>query len=428
MPAQEIDAFRRRWAARIAADPLARRVIATLWRRRTQHVSPVLDQARTDSPILDPVIRGEPELMARHVADHFEALLTLPAGGARARTRAPLDFVVAHGVRRARGGVPLRAVLQAYRSGHKTFWAIMCREIDRLATSPGAGMRATMLLSDYCIEYTDLISVVVTEAYVGEEASLADARTRLSIAVMESLLRGDAPAQADGRALCAARGLADGRAMAVLVAVPVAGGSTFGAAGPPQVQDLAAALARVLDAAGCPALVEPRLGELVAIVGGATPAGALAARALRESRDTRLRAALQAVRLGVGLDVAAVAELPRSLDEARLALQLLGPQAPVAHLADLDVNAYLRHRADATAHRLAPALPPEVRGGLLAATLEAFAAADLNVKACARTLGVHTNTIYYRLNRVARLTGCDPRSFHALGQLVTALKLGPPAA
>ncbi len=69
--------------------------------------------------------------------------------------------------------MPLRAVLQAYRSGHHSFRAIMCKVIGTLSSSPAAGMRATMLLSDYCIECTDLISVVRTEAYVAEDGSLA---------------------------------------------------------------------------------------------------------------------------------------------------------------------------------------------------------------------------------------------------------------
>jgi PucR C-terminal helix-turn-helix domain/GGDEF-like domain len=421
MLSQEIAAFRHHWAERVGADPLARRVIAELWRGRAGHVLPVLNRARAENPIIDPVIRGEPELMARHVADHFQALLTLPAPGARGRAKTPLDFVVVHGTRRAQGGVPLRAVLQAYRTGHKTFWAIMCRVIDRLAASPAEGMRTTMLLSDYCIEYTDLISVVVTDAYVGEEVRLAYVGTRLSIAVMEGLLRGELPAHDDGRALCIAKGLAGGRPMAVLIAC---GADSKARVDWRDQAGLALMLTRALDAAGCRALVEPRGGEVLAVFSAEGAAGTRAVQALRDPPNTELRACLQASRLGIGLDVQAVAELPRAYDEARLALQLLGSGEPVAHLADMDVNTYMLHRADATAHRLLPPLPAEVRDALLAETLEAFAAADLNVKACARSLGVHTNTIYHRLNRVARLTGRDPRSFHALGQLMTALKIG----
>ena len=66
----------------------------------------------------------------------------------------------------------------------------------------------------------------------------------------------------------------------------------------------------------------------------------------------------------------------------------------------------------------------EVQAAPLARTLDAFAAADLNVKACARRLGLHTNTIYHRLNRVQGLTGVDPRTYHGLSQLMMALMLG----
>ena len=77
---------------------------------------------------------------------------------------------------------------------------------------------------------------------------------------------------------------------------------------------------------------------------------------------------------------------------------------------------------DGTARRLLPVVPEEVTSEPLARTLAAFTAANLNVKECARQLQVHTNTIYYRLNRVQKLTGLDPRSFAALAQLVTAMQ------
>src|SRR5205814_10697877 len=146
------------------------------------------------------------------------ALLALPTERSRTLGSQPLLFVANLGVRRAHSNVPLRAVLQAYRTGHKGFWSAMCTVIDQLARTPQEGMRTTMLLSDYCIDYTDLISVAVTDSYIAEEARLANERTRLNIAVMESLLNGLCPPMEGGRQLCERARLNEGRPMAVLVA------------------------------------------------------------------------------------------------------------------------------------------------------------------------------------------------------------------
>jgi carbohydrate diacid regulator len=52
-----------------------------------------------------------------------------------------------------------------------------------------------------------------------------------------------------------------------------------------------------------------------------------------------------------------------------------------------------------------------------------FAECSLNVKQTARRLDVHTNTVYFRLNRINKLTGIDPRTFSGASVLLTALRL-----
>ena len=419
----DVAAFQMRWGERIAEDPLAKRVIAELWQHREEHIRPVLDFARAQNPILDPVIRSEPVEMTQHIADHFYALLALPSADADARSgnadATPLDFVVRHGIRRALAGVPLRAVLQAYRSGHRSFWSVMCAMIDRLSPEPVAGMRTTMLLSDYCIDYTDLISLVLTDAYVAEENSLASERARLTSTVVDDLLRGEQPARDLERQLCEHSGLLDGNAMVVVIARIM---EPRGAGSRREHRELATLLERVLPADRFGRLVESRPDEVVALVAGRTTTGEHVTQALRGAATTVLRTALASLRIGVGLDVETLAKLPLSYAQARVALELKGNYPRIRHLREVDVHAYFNHTADATARLLLPVMPEEVTSEPLAGTLAAFAAANLNVKECARQLQVHTNTIYYRLNRVQKLTGLDPRSFAALAQLLTALQ------
>ncbi|HLK51186.1 MAG TPA: helix-turn-helix domain-containing protein [Bryobacteraceae bacterium] len=56
-------------------------------------------------------------------------------------------------------------------------------------------------------------------------------------------------------------------------------------------------------------------------------------------------------------------------------------------------------------------------------TIRAFADASFNVKETARHLGVHTNTVYFRLNRIQQLTGIDARTYSGTSRLLTALRL-----
>jgi DNA-binding PucR family transcriptional regulator len=101
----------------------------------------------------------------------------------------------------------------------------------------------------------------------------------------------------------------------------------------------------------------------------------------------------------------------------------------VVHFADVDLVELLLRRPDAAALRLIPEWAGRLReadgekSGDLRRTIRAFADCDLNVKRTARSLKLHPNTIYFRLNRIKKLTGVDPRSFSGASLLLTALRL-----
>jgi DNA-binding PucR family transcriptional regulator len=61
--------------------------------------------------------------------------------------------------------------------------------------------------------------------------------------------------------------------------------------------------------------------------------------------------------------------------------------------------------------------------GQLIATLREYAACDLNARRAAAALFVHRNTVLYRLQRVAELTGLDPHVLPELLDLITAARL-----
>jgi DNA-binding PucR family transcriptional regulator len=90
---------------------------------------------------------------------------------------------------------------------------------------------------------------------------------------------------------------------------------------------------------------------------------------------------------------------------------------------------YIARRADDTARRLVDARlrafldDDRARGGVLTATIRAFADADLNLRVAAERLQVHPNTAQYRLHRIEGRTGRNPRRIGDLLDLLVAITL-----
>jgi DNA-binding PucR family transcriptional regulator len=61
-------------------------------------------------------------------------------------------------------------------------------------------------------------------------------------------------------------------------------------------------------------------------------------------------------------------------------------------------------------------------------TLDAFVAEQLNMTRTGHRLRLHPNTIRYRLDRIAELTGRDPRQVEDLIELLCVLRLAPRSA
>jgi sugar diacid utilization regulator len=99
------------------------------------------------------------------------------------------------------------------------------------------------------------------------------------------------------------------------------------------------------------------------------------------------------------------------------------------HFADIDLPEFLVRRADSAAARLIPewarrlTLNKDDQSRELRRTIEAFADSNFNVKQTARRLNIHTNTVYFRLNRITSLTGINPRTYSGTSRMLTALRL-----
>jgi sugar diacid utilization regulator len=129
------------------------------------------------------------------------------------------------------------------------------------------------------------------------------------------------------------------------------------------------------------------------------------------------------------MDAYAISELPQALQEAERALEFIGTNRPIMHFGGIDLMEFLVRHPNAAAQRLIPDWARRLReadvdkSGALSRTIRRFAACDLNVKRTARDLDLHTNTVYFRLNHVRKLTGVDPRSYVGLSLLLTTLEM-----
>jgi sugar diacid utilization regulator len=133
--------------------------------------------------------------------------------------------------------------------------------------------------------------------------------------------------------------------------------------------------------------------------------------------------------VGISLDTIDIARLPDALEEARLALEFASTAEPLIHFSDIDLPELLIRRADRAAFRLIPEWASHFNPGNddqsreLTRTVRVFAGCDFNVKQTARRLGVHVNTVYFRLNRIRKLTGVDPRTYAGVSGLLTVFRL-----
>ena len=164
---------------------------------------------------------------------------------------------------------------------------------------------------------------------------------------------------------------------------------------------------------------------MVAIIAGEADISARATLALR-----RIAPELDdGCGIGVSMDAVQIPALPQARQEAERAVEFSGAGREVMAFSDIDLMEFLVRRPDAAALRLIPPWASRLKeedGGkaeALSHTIRQFAACNLNVKHTARNLNLHTNTVYFRLNRVRKLTGIDPRSYAGLSLLLTAMQM-----
>ena len=329
-----------------------------------------------------------------------------------------IAFIRGAAMRRAEIGFALEDYLAAYRVGQLVLWDAM---VASAGDSP-AGREAALTLAAPLIRFINFASTHAGHAYVEfRQLAVAEAdRHRRDL--LEILLAGEMPGRGPLHALAKAHGIDADTSMLVVAA---ASGGPHSSREATEAASIAIARAGLTDST----LVVVRQGEIVAVPVLRAGAGPAQLCERIEALQERLQGEGTPLAVGVSTIAAGVAELPRAYHEARAARECLAGQAGVVAIPRLKPFEYLMLRADETARQVVDPTLREflyedlVRGGVLSSTVQAFARADLNLRAAAEQLHVHPNTAQYRLRRIEERTGRNPRRVADLVDLLIAIAL-----
>ena len=166
---------------------------------------------------------------------------------------------------------------------------------------------------------------------------------------------------------------------------------------------------------GASAFVVEHGGGLLVLASGLDDLGAAEAFAAAARDRVQGLVGAAAVSCGVAARPCAPAQLRRASQEARQALRVarrLGERGTVASYRSLGIERLLLgiHPPEALEEYVEDwlgslARPGQARGAPLVETLEALAREGWNMRATARRLGIHVNTLLYRVGRIEQLAG-----------------------
>jgi hypothetical protein len=369
------------------------------------------------STVADAEVRAD---LGRHVREHVEEVLRLFDGG----ELGDFAFVREHAQRRAEQRFPLEATLHAYRCGHK----VLSRWLRDAATegAPENGEHAVAAVADFAIEYTNVVSTICAAEYVARTRLLADTEGDRRTELLNLVLGGYAESDARAIRLLKRAGYLEQRLSFCVALVRAA--DPLEMENPARVQRIAES---VREAVSAPirALLGVRNHVVTAVFSDARRlSGWTAPRApLSEQVRSALLILGPAVLVGVSTDHSSSASIPRASHEASVALDFASAGERVLRYSDLSIRRLLLHGAGGQLERALPPWNAELAAadalarGALIDTLRALADADLNVQQAARTLGLHPNTLYARMQRIRDLTALDCRRYHDLSELLLAV-------
>lgn len=428
MPISSATAFVHEWSRRLRADSLVSRVIVNLRGHADEIWHSAFDALQRDcSEYHNSVDENFARESKSHCGELLRFIVSIPGGQLDDVGSDPFRFVRAHAEWRFRHNVPLVASLQAYRIAHKTYWEMTRKALLKHARKDEA-IASLTTLADFLLEVFDVVGNALAEAHAVEQKLVNAYNARLHVAIVEDLLSGLFPTDAEAQRICALSGIRQSEHMAVVVA-RLTSVEEAEVDFEVMLRSLAKRVERSLPSSIFGKLVDIRNSEVTGVISSDADTAARAVKALRKMDVKKDASENVGLAVGISLDVTDIAKLPQAYEEARIAMDFTNRTRPVMQFRDIELSEFIIRGVDPAAYRLIPGWarhfsdPNDEKTRDLLCTIRAFADSSLNVKQTARLLGVHTNTVYFRLNRITKLTGVDPRTYTGTSMLTTVLRL-----
>jgi PucR C-terminal helix-turn-helix domain/GGDEF-like domain len=325
--------------------------------------------------------------------------------------------------RRVHQGIGLEPFLHAYRIAQGEYWEACSRE----AVTARLPAEASLALGSRLHEVMDTLTAHAAESYMREEMRVGRRSGRALRDLVERLIAGRGGEV--GRRPTASPGFdLDARLLVAVARVAAGAGSVDD-----RLESFRSEVERSALSLGIRPLVALRQGELVVVAPGDDWSGAVR-KSLEAARAGSGEGSGDDIRIGLGGPGAGGESVARSYRDALSALSYASGSRPVLALAELGslqsalANADLATRQVIASHAARFAGLPAATQASIAETVRAFAAASLNVTAAADAIGLHPNTLRYRLERIAEQTGYDPRDVIGLIELVCILESDAPGS
>ena len=368
-------------------------------------------------------------LFERHLVALVDEYLRLLGG----EVPSAANFVERYAREAAERGLPLESLLNAYRVGLQFLLAATTDVL--LDEEPRDAVGIVSAATGFLLEFINGISSAASEHYLDQYRLLADVSSDQRSELLTILLGGYDESDRRVSTILRDAGYLDRRLKFCIVVAQSIDPSEMHR--PARARRLADAIDRVLAHIPGERLIDTR-GNKVTIVfshrhrlsGWSPPREPLPARVAGE-----LLKIGPAARVGVSDEVDSTAQIPAAWRQASLAFAAASVGRRVVRFAEVPLQRLLLHFAGEELAQVMPDWAARVHAadrrarGRLSATLRAYAARDMNLLSAARELGVHANTVYARFNRIAELSGRDPRRFDELNELlivVTGIAAGQP--
>lgn len=317
---------------------------------------------------------------------------------------------------------PLEPIVHAYRVCMKTLLSELT--VAMPVSGEAKQARTLLALTEYLLEFFNSASIVAAEHHVDQSRLLADVASDQRSELLSILLGGYDESDRRVSRILRDAGYLDRRTAFCVVLVQSIDPAEMH--NPARARRLADYIDRLLQKIPGKRLVDIQRNKVTIVFshlrrlsGWSTPQAPMAQRVATEMLKIGT-----AARSGVSNDVASTSQVPAAYRQAALAFEVSSIARRVVQFADIPLQYLLQHFAGEDLARVMPAWAApfydadDRARGQLSQTLQAFADTDMNLLATARRLRVHANTVYARFNRIASITGRDPRSYRLLTELL----------